>query len=113
MNQTITLPQSLVSDIDALKQHLEFGDVEATTKYLLQTAIERERKLLVARYYQNRQKTLRQCAEMLNVDLEEMIDIMLELGFTLGHDDLPQQLETAKKLAQQMRAEREQHVEYR
>jgi energy-converting hydrogenase A subunit M len=113
MNQTITLPQNLVSDIDALKQHLGFGDVEATTTYLLQTAIERERKLLVARYYQNRQKTMRQCAEMLNVDLEEMMDILRELGISFGHDDLPQQLETAKKLAQQMRSEREQHVESR
>ncbi len=104
MNQTITLPQSLFNDIDALKQDLGFGDVEATTKYLLQTAIERERKLLVARLYQSRQKTLRQCAEILNVDLEEMIGILLELGFSLGHDDLPQQLEAAKKLAQEMRS---------
>jgi hypothetical protein len=55
--------------------------------------------------YQNRQKTLRQRAEILNVDLEEMISILLELGFSLGHDDLPQQLEAAKKLTQEMRSE--------
>lgn len=104
MTQTITLPQNLVNDADALKQDLGFGDVEATIKYLLQTAIARERKLLVARLYQNRQKTLRQCAEILNVDLEEMMDILIELGISFGHDDLPQQLETAKKLAQEMRS---------
>ena len=44
MTQTITLPQNLVNAADALKQDLGFGDVEATIKYLLQTAIAREKK---------------------------------------------------------------------
>lgn len=103
MNQTFALPQNLVNDIDTLKQKLGFGDVEATIKYLVQTAIERENKLEVARLYQNRRKTLRQCAEMLNIDLEEMMDLLVQFGIPFGHDDIAQQLETVNQLVQRMK----------
>jgi predicted HTH domain antitoxin len=104
MNQTFTLPASLVNDVDMLKRNLGLGNLEATIKHLLKLAVAREKKILVARLYQNRQKTLRQCAEILNVELEEMIDILNELGIPFIHDDLSQQLETANKLIKEMRA---------
>ena len=102
MSQTFTLPKNLVDEIDILRHDLGFGDREATIQYLLQTAIASERKLLVARLYHHHRKTLRQCAEMLNVDLEEMIDTLRELEIPFN-DDLEQQLETVKELAKQFR----------
>jgi len=104
MNQTFTLPASLVNDIDMLKRNWGLDDIEATIKHLLKLAVAREKKIFVAQLYQNRQKTLRQCAEILNVELEEMMDILIELGISFGQDDLPQQLETVNKLVKEMRA---------
>lgn len=98
MNQTFTLPENLIEEIDILKNDLGFGDVEATIQYLLQNALASERKVLVARLYHNRQKTMRQCAEMLKIDLEQMTEILQELEIPF-HDDLEQQLQTVNELA--------------
>jgi len=104
MTQTFTLPANLVHDIDMLKHNWGLDDIEATIKHLLNLAVAREKKIFVVQLYQNRQKTLRQCAEILNVELEEMMDILIELGIPFGQDDLPQQLETVNKLVKEMRA---------
>jgi hypothetical protein len=104
MNHTFTLPSSLVDDIDLLKRNWGLENTKATVKHLLKLAVAREKKFLIARLYQNRQKTMRQCAEMLNVDLETMMDILIELNIPFGQDDLPQQLETVNKLVKEMRA---------
>jgi len=61
-----------------------------------------KREFRVARLYQNRQKTMRQCVEMLSVDLEEMMDILIELGIPFGHDDLEDQLKSVEKVVKQM-----------
>lgn len=102
MNQTFTLPENLVEEIGILKNDLGFGDVEATVQYLLQNALAAERKVLVARLYHNRQKTMHQCAEMLKIDLEQMIEILQELEIPF-HDDLEQQLQTVNELANKFR----------
>lgn len=103
MTQTFALPKNLVDEIDALRHDLGFGDVQTTIQYLLQNAIANERKVFVARLYHNRQKTMRQCAAMLNVDLEEMIGILQELEIPF-HDDLEQQLQTVNELANGFRS---------
>jgi predicted HTH domain antitoxin len=97
MTKTFTLPSKLTDEINTLRRDLGLGDVEATIQYLLQNAIAREKRHVVVRLYQNRQKTLRQCAEMLNVDLEEMMDILRDFNISFN-DDLSQQLKTVKKL---------------
>ena len=104
MNQTFTLPQNLAADIERLKGVLGLDNLETTIEYLLKTAVSRERVLGVVRSYQNQQKTLRQCAEALNVELDEVIEILQEHGVVFHHDDLPQQLEVVNRLAQQMKA---------
>ncbi len=104
MNQTFTLPQSLAGDIEKLKGVLGLENLDATIQYLLKTAVSRERALGVVRLYQSQQKTLRQCAEALNIELDEMIEILQEHGVAFHHDDLPQQFEVVNRLAQEMKA---------
>jgi len=103
MKQTFTLPSTLAADIETLKHDLGLKNLEATIRHLLQSAIAREKKHVVVRLYQKRQKTMRQCAELLNVDLEEMIDILRDFNVSFN-DDLSQQLETVNRLAREMRA---------
>jgi len=103
MKQTFTLPSKLAADIETLKHDLGLKNFEATIRHLLQNAIAREKKHIVVRLYQKRQKTMRQCAELLNVDLEEMIDILREFDVSFN-DDLLQQLETVNRLTREMRA---------
>lgn len=98
MKDTLTVPKSMLNEIDALTRDLGLMSPKATVRYLLENAIARERKLLVARLYQDRRKTLRQCAKMLHVDLEEMIDILREFGIPFN-EDLTQQLNGMTKSA--------------
>lgn len=104
MNQTFTLPQNLAADIESLKGALGLDNLEATIEYLLETAVSREKALGVVRSYQNQQKTLRQCAEALHVELDEMIEILQEHGVLFHHDDMPQQLEAVNRLTQQLKS---------
>ncbi len=105
MTETIALTQSLRAEVHALTRNLGFKTPEATIHYLLNNAIQNEKRLHVARLYQQGQKTLRQCAELLHVDLEEMIDILRDFRIPLD-DDLGQRLETVKRLVQQIRPAR-------
>lgn len=104
MNQTFTLPQNLAADIEKLKGVLGLDNLETTIEYLLKSAVSRERVLGVVKSYQNQQKTLRQCAEALNVELDEMIEVLREHGVAFHHDDLSQQLEVVNRLTQRMQA---------
>ena len=70
----------------------------------IQGISERERKIFVARLYQDKKKTLRQCAELLQIDLEQMIDVLREFRIPFHHDDIAEQLKTARKLAREMQA---------
>jgi hypothetical protein len=56
MKQTFTLSENLVNDVDKLRRDLGFADAEATIQYLLQNAIDREKKQIVVRYYKNEEK---------------------------------------------------------
>lgn len=103
MNENITLPPQLRDDIQSLTRDLGLVNSDATVQYLLQKAVEREKKFLVASLYQKGQKTMRQCAALLNVDLEEMIDILRDFEIPF-HDDITQQIETAHKLAREMQS---------
>jgi len=101
MNHTFTLSQDLIDNIDGLRRDLGFDNVDSTIQYLLRNAVDRERKLIVTRLYQNDQKTMRQCAELLGVDLEEMMNILREFKVSFN-DDLAEQLETVKKFSKGM-----------
>ncbi len=103
MNGTLVVPSSFRDEIQALTQNLGLVSPEATVTYLLQNAIANENKLLAARMFERGEKTLRQCAEFLHVDLEEVMDIFSELGVNFN-PDIEQQLETVKKLARETRA---------
>lgn len=103
MTENFTLPAQLREDVQTLTRDLGLASPEATIQYLLQTAIAREKKFLIVRLYQKRQKTMRQCAELLGVDLEEMIDILRDFGVSFN-DDLEQLLEATKKLVPEIRA---------
>lgn len=103
MNENITLPPQLRDDIQSLTRDLGLVSSDATVQYLLQKAVEREKKFLVASLYQKGQKTMRQCAALLNVDLEEMIDILRDFEIPF-HDDIIQQIETAHKLVREMQS---------
>jgi len=46
---------------------------------------------------------MRQCAALLNVDLETMMDILRDFDIPF-HDDIAQQIETAKKLVREMQS---------
>lgn len=101
MNSTFTLSKELIDPIDGLRRDLGFDNVDATIQYLLRNAVDRERKLIVTRMYQNDQKTMRQCAELLGVDLEEMMNILREFKVSFN-DDLAEQLEAVKKFTKGM-----------
>jgi len=101
MNNTFTLSKDLIDAVDGLRRDLGFDNVDSTIQYLLHNAVDRERKLIVTRLYQNDQKTMRQCAELLGVDLEEMINILRELHVSFN-DDLAEQLEAVKKFTKGM-----------
>lgn len=88
-------------EIQILTRDLGLVSSEATVQYLLQKAIARERKFLVASLYQKGQKTMRQCAALLNVDLETMMDILRDFDIPF-HDNIAQQIETAQKLVREM-----------
>jgi len=103
MNETITLPPQLRDEIQTLTRDLGLVSHDATVQYLLQKAVEREKKFLVASLYQKGQKTMRQCAALLKVSLEEMIDILRDFEIPF-HDDITQQLETANKLVREMKS---------
>jgi rRNA maturation endonuclease Nob1 len=97
------LKTGITSEEKALKS-MVIHEVSKTDSDVIALAVEREKKLQVARLYQNRKKTVRQCAEMLNVDPEEMMDILIEFRISFGHDDIEQQLETVEKIVKQMQA---------
>jgi predicted HTH domain antitoxin len=97
MKNTIVLPKNLHDEVQVLTRDLGLESTEATVQFLLQKAIEEQRKLRVVRLYQNRRKTMRQCAEMLNVDPEEMIDILRDFRVSFN-DDLDQQIQSLENI---------------
>lgn len=58
----------------------------------------KEKQLRVAKLYCEEKKTLRQCAELMEVDLENMIDILRDLNIPLEVDSSPQHKQTLKML---------------
>ncbi len=103
MNGTLVVPSSFRDEIQTLTQNLGLASTEATVAYLLQNAIATEKKLLAARMFESGEKTMRQCAKFLNLDLEEVMDLFSELGVNFN-PDLAQQMEMVKKLARETRA---------
>ncbi len=98
MTETIALTGSIRDEVHALTRNLGFKTPRATILYLLNNAIQTEKKLHIARLYQKGQKTLRQCAELLHVDLEEMIDTLRDFRIPLD-DDMEQQIATLRNLS--------------
>jgi len=101
MKQTFALSPNLANDIEALRRDLGFADAETTIQYLLQSAVAREKKQIVVRLNKNQETTMRQCAENLGVDLEEMMNILREFHVSFN-GALAEQLEAVKKFTKGM-----------
>jgi len=85
MNITINLPRDVITEVDVLTKKKKFVNRRQTLRNLVLQSLEKEKKLQVAKLYQKRRKTLRQCAELLSVDLEEMMEILR--GFNIPLSD--------------------------
>jgi len=102
MNITVSLPKTLVAELDSLAPKNGRSRRNYMIQKLLQESITREKQRRVAQLYCKGKKTLRQCAELLGVDLWEMIDIMRDLNIPLDGGCSPQN-DMALKIARQMR----------
>jgi hypothetical protein len=101
MKITISLSESLAAELDELisKKNGQANRGRVIQK-LLRDSLIREKQTRVAKLYVNGKKTLRQCAELLGVDLEGMIDILQDLNLPLEPESSPLHQLTLKMLRQ-------------
>lgn len=100
MKITISLSDRLIEELDELLSHNGRHTRNRLIQKLLRDSIAREKQMRVARLYCNEKKTLRQCAEILGVDLEEMMDILRRLNIPLDGGRFPQNKLALKMLRQ-------------
>lgn len=101
MNVTITLPKDVIAEVDAVTKEKKFLNRKQTIRSLVLDSLEKERKLRVAKLYQKRRKTLRQCAEMLDVDIEEMMEILRECNVPLSNGSADDIFKSLKMMREQ------------
>jgi predicted HTH domain antitoxin len=101
MNVTITLPKEVIAEVDALTKEKKLPNRKQTLRDLILKSLEKERRLRVAKLYQKRRKTLRQCAEMLNVDIEEMMEILREYNVPLSNGSAEDIFKSLKMIREQ------------
>jgi len=100
MKIIVSLSDKLAAELDELAYKNGRSNRSRLIQRLLGDSIKREKQWRVAQLYVKGKKTLRQCAELLDVDLEGMIDILQDLKIPLEGDDSPQHKETLKMLRQ-------------
>jgi hypothetical protein len=100
MKITISLPDKLAAELDALTHKNGRSHRTRLIQKLLSDSIAREKRWRVAQLYIKGKKTLRQCADLLGVDLEGMIDILQDLNIPLEVENSPQHKEALKMLRQ-------------
>jgi len=98
MNITISLSDKLAAELDELTHQNGRTNRARLIQKFLRNSIMREKQWRVAQLYVKGKKTLRQCAEPLEVDLEGMIDILHELNVPLEVETSPVHQETLKML---------------
>jgi predicted HTH domain antitoxin len=100
MKITISLPDKLAAELDELAHMNGRSSRNRMIQKLLRDSIVREKQWRVAQRYVEGKKTLRQCAELLGVDLEGMINILQDLNIPLEVEDSPQHKLALKMLRQ-------------
>jgi hypothetical protein len=99
MKITISLPKTLVAELDELIHQNGRLNRNRIIQKFLRDSVARERQMRVAKLYCKGRKTLRQCAELLGVDLRQMIDILYNLDIPLdGGVHSPQNELTLKSM---------------
>ncbi len=83
MKITISLPEKLISELDELASNNGRSTRDHTIQKLLQDSVSREKQWRVAQLYVKGKKTLRQCASLLGIDLEGMMDVLYKLDIPL------------------------------
>jgi predicted HTH domain antitoxin len=101
MNVTITLPKDVIAEVDVLTKEKKFVNRRQTLRNLILKSLDKERKLRVAKLYQKRRKTLRQCAEILGIDIEEMMEILYEFNIPLSNGSADDILKNIKMMREQ------------
>ena len=104
MKITISLPDKLISELDELASNNGRSTRDRTIQRLLLDSISREKQWRVAQLYVKGKKTLRQCAELLGIDLEGMMDVLYKLDIPLDGGRPPFN-KPAMKLLQQRRTQ--------
>jgi len=105
MKITISLSDKLAAELDELAQQNGRSNRTRLIQKLLRDSIVREKQWRVAQLYVKGKKTLRQCAELLGVDLEGMIDILYELDIPLELETSPLHQETLQMLRQKRKSQ--------
>jgi len=105
MKITISMPENLIAELDELKNQNGRSNRSRLIQKLLRDSIAREKQARVAQLYVKGKKTLRQCAEILGIDLEEMIDLLRTFNIPLDGGRSPQN-KMALKIARQIREQR-------
>ncbi|MGH7492629.1 MAG: hypothetical protein ACREOO_09560 [bacterium] len=100
MKLKITISDRLVRQMDELFPRNGGSSRERTIQKLLRESLLREKQKRVAKLYYQGKKTLRQCAALLNVELQELMEIFCDLGIPLDGSRSPQN-DLALKLLQQ------------
>ncbi|MCI0697003.1 hypothetical protein L0337_33980 [candidate division KSB1 bacterium] len=100
MKITISLSDRLVEELDELLSHNGRHTRNRLIQKLLRESITREKQLRVAKLYWEGKKTLRQCAEILGIDLEEMMDVLCRFNIPLDGGRFPQNKFALKMLRQ-------------
>lgn len=98
MKIMISLSDQLAVELDELASKNGRSNRSQLIQKLLADSIKREKQRRIAQLYVKGKKTLRQCAELLDVDLEGIIDILQDLKIPLEGDNSPQHQETLKML---------------
>jgi len=102
MKIIISMPKPLMAELDELKNQNGRSTRSRLIQKLLRDSLAREKQARVAQLYVKGKKTLRQCAEILEIDLEAMIDLLRGLNIPLDDGRSPQN-KMALKIARQIR----------
>jgi len=94
-----------MAGLDELKNQNGRSTRSRLIQKLLRDSIAREKQARVAQLYVKGKKTLRQCAEILEIDFEAMIDLLRSLNIPLDDGRSPQN-KMALKIARQIREQK-------
>jgi len=100
MKITLSLSDQLVTELDELLSFNGHDDRNRLIQKLLRESVAGQKQRHVAQLYCDGKKTLRQCAEILGVDLRKMMDILRRLNIPLDGGRFPHNKLALKLLRQ-------------